>query len=261
MFDDSQYTANMVQYKSNLSEYIGKNLYILVTDNATSDWAWIAMDAFYTYYETTSALPENAVEAENIIPVEINCSEITAPTEFDVINGGFDLPKICGWTVSNNVFDDNSLLTTPINWGGETSNPEGKYYLSNWSAESNTGTITSSIFKLGGSGWITFRMAGAKDPSLIYASVYSEEGVELYRFANSALVAGKEPIFITYKADLSEHLGENLYIRFSDFATSDWGWLAIDSVKTYYPTTSELPEAVIAVDLLNYIPDMHYQKL
>jgi hypothetical protein len=254
-FDDNIYTANMVQYIADLSAHLGKNLYVLVTDNAKSDWAWLSLDSVFVYYPTVNDLPEEATLAENIMPVDLDCSTVTAPSEYDIINGGFDLAKVCGWSITNNLFDDDSLLTTPVNWNGATSLPEGKYYLSNWSKESNTGSITSSKFKLGGSGYISFRMAGAKNPSQIYASILDENGNELYRFANHAIVSGLEPIFITYKADLSEHLGENLYVKFVDYATSDWGWLAIDSVVTYYPTTATLPaNAVDAIDLLNYIP-------
>ena len=53
---------------------------------------------------------------------------------------------------------------------------EGKYFSSyaDDSAEGSTGTLTSSSFELGGSGWITFKFGGAGNP-LCYITVEKQE--------------------------------------------------------------------------------------
>ena len=39
---------------------------IRITDIAKDDWGLIFVDSFFTYYETTDALPDGAVQATDI---------------------------------------------------------------------------------------------------------------------------------------------------------------------------------------------------
>ena len=47
------------------------------------------------------------------------------------------------------------------------------------------------------------------------------------------------------KADLTEFIGRDVYIRIVDNAEAEWGCLAVDSFITYYTSIDELPEAVL----------------
>lgn len=59
--------ANMVQYKADLSEYIGDELVIRIIDNAPAgDWGLMFADSFITYYEQDASLSEDAVLAINL---------------------------------------------------------------------------------------------------------------------------------------------------------------------------------------------------
>lgn len=58
--------ANMVQYKADLSEYIGDELVIRIVDNAANDWGLLFVDSFITYYESETELAEDAVLADNL---------------------------------------------------------------------------------------------------------------------------------------------------------------------------------------------------
>jgi hypothetical protein len=61
--ESDTYLANMVQYKLDLSEHIGKNIKIRIVDNATSDWGLLFVDDFITYYENENLIPASALEA------------------------------------------------------------------------------------------------------------------------------------------------------------------------------------------------------
>lgn len=59
--------ANMVQYKADLSDYLGDELVIRIVDNAVEYWGLMFADSFITYYESEPELAENAVLADNLI--------------------------------------------------------------------------------------------------------------------------------------------------------------------------------------------------
>ncbi len=59
--------ATMVQYKADLSDYLGDELVIRIVDNAVEYWGLMFADSFITYYESEPELAENAVLADNLI--------------------------------------------------------------------------------------------------------------------------------------------------------------------------------------------------
>ena len=58
--------GELTPYAADLSEYIGQEVYIMVTDNATADWALVTLDEIVTYYATDSDLP-NIVDDADLI--------------------------------------------------------------------------------------------------------------------------------------------------------------------------------------------------
>ena len=58
--------ANMVSYKANLSEFIGRNVKIRIVDNAANDWGLIFCDDFVTYYATETEISAEAILAQNL---------------------------------------------------------------------------------------------------------------------------------------------------------------------------------------------------
>ena len=55
-----------------------------------------------------------------------------------------------------------------------------------------------------------------------------------------------------FKADLSEFMGSEVYIRVVDNATEDWGCLAVDDFITHYASAEDMPAAkLIANKLIN----------
>ena len=49
----------------------------------------------------------------------------------------------------------------------------------------------------------------------------------------------------SFKADLTQFMGKDVYIRVVDNASNAWGCLAVDSFITYYSSIEELPETTL----------------
>ena len=48
-----------------------------------------------------------------------------------------------------------------------------------------------------------------------------------------------------FKADLTQFMGTEVYIRVVDNAENAWGCLAVDSFITHYQSIDALPEAIL----------------
>ncbi|WP_405168288.1 hypothetical protein [Paenibacillus sp. FSL H3-0286] len=117
--------------------------------------------------------------------------------------------------------------------------------------------LRSSTFELGGSGWISFKLGGAKNPNKAYINVVeAESGQVIARYGNSAFadVGFPNPAqglrlanMEQYKADLSEYLGKKLYVEIVDNATSDWGVIFADAFFMYHE--AEPAEGIAATDI------------
>ena len=121
---------------------------------------------------------------------------------------------------------------------------DGKFFsaYADGAQEVATGTLTSSVFTLGGSGWITYKLGGAKNIEQVYMQVLSEDGSKAATLPNFAWsdVAGQVVrgcTLVAYKVDLLDYgfeLGDRVYIRVTDNGTGDYGLFFLDSVNTYY---------------------------
>lgn len=242
--------ANMEQYRADLSEYIGRKLYIEIVDNATNDWGLIFADAFFTYHET---VPTEGLLARNFL----------------IKNPGFETGDIRGWTVVEGGAFGPDSVSGDITWWAEAIpyNQEGQYHLNGWKyPESEKGKIRSSTFMLAGSGWITFKLGGGGDPNKVYIEVYDADKNELVAvYANTEFADKNFPNIdegmrlanmVQYRADLSDFIGKDLYIQIVDEATEGWGLIFADAFFTYHETIPA--EGVIAQN--RYIPPTTVSK-
>jgi len=62
--DQGMRLANMVQYHADLSEHLGKKLYVEIVDQASSDWGFMTFDSFHTKLD---AAPAESLEAKNLL--------------------------------------------------------------------------------------------------------------------------------------------------------------------------------------------------
>lgn len=253
---------NMNQYYINLSKYIGETLYIEVVDNnsSTDDLGCITLDSIKTYYETEPVwydIENYEVNIDDFMDVELD-------NEYQVKNGTFETGDLSYWTPSWEDENDRIGYVSDENtWWAEQLpyNKKGRYLFTGVNDESKTGKLTSLPFTIGGTGIITFKMGGAKNPKLVYLSVVDDTtNVEIARFSNSmfndlgisTINNGSNLLNMTqYKADLSKYLNRKVHLEIVDNASNDWGLIAIDSIITYYSSSNGLPKNCIsAIDCL-----------
>ncbi len=247
--------ANMVLYKANLSEYLGRTLKIRLVDNATSNWGLMTCDSFVTYYQNIEAVPTNANLAKNILPVS---APLGRDNEYQVLNGDFETGDLTGWTLGRAAYSYGDIgyvsmqevywkdLTKPYGMGGTylftgIEDVKGSF-------EAHTGSLESSAFTVGGCGFITFKLGGGRNSQCYIEIVDASNDRVLAKFRNENMNEGK---LIQYKADLSAFMGKSVKIRVIDYAENDWGCLAVDDFITYYESAEKLPDAILLKNLLN----------
>lgn len=252
---------DMVSYKADLTSLMGREVKIRVVDNASSNWGLVCVDSFITYYETLDAIDSNALLCPNTLTYKEEASS------YQVLNGTFETGDFSGWTLSNTT---NPILEMDwrYTWWNEVYlfNRQGSFFMGGWShdkdvnLEVNTGTMTSSVFELGGSGFVTYRLGGGKNKDLchiefvdadtdtVLATTYNQKFKAMskqYYYLGYPKDLAEDGVYAAnmaeYKVDLSAYIGKNIYIRLVDNATDDWGLLFVDDFVTYYENASDIP--------------------
>ena len=254
---------NMILYKADLSSLMGRQVKIQVVDNATSAWGLICVDSFITYYESMDAIDSAALLNENTLAYQETASQ------YQVTNGTFETGDMSGWTVDGQQIMG---ISRDFTWWYECFlyNKQGSFFLNGWvSGEGNTGSLTSSAFKLGGSGFVTYRLGGGKNNTLCYiefvdadtgdvlAKTYNQKFKEItksYYYLGHPKDLSEDGVYVAnmaeYKVDLSAHLGKNIKIRIVDNAVTDWGLLFADDFVTYYESASDIPAQYVLAETL-----------
>ena len=186
--------------------------------------------------------------------VELHEVEITVNAYFDdrqINNGDFETGDLTGWTVvEGNVHYDKAVSGMSTFWGEDISyNQGGNYHFDGWQAqfaEEETYALQSSLFTLSGSGYISFKMGGR---SAVF-EVYKKDGTRIAVYENTAFSDKHFPhidegcmlaTMQTYVADLSEYIGEELYIRILDGKEGgEFGIAMFDDIVTYYETAPDV---------------------
>ena len=196
----------------------------------------------------------------------------TAETAFTVIamadhnsipNGGFESGNLAGWTVLSEAWSvvegqPAGVISAVNYWGEELPyNQAGEYHLDGWNTGIDEGepwAIQSANFTLAGSGYISVRMGGAAAAVHVYKADGTEIGYyKQTRFNDenfpSVGAGGSWADMGTYVIDLSDHIGEELYIVLAD-EVIDGGWAHafFDEVVTFYeeaPDYANMADTVI----------------
>ena len=249
------FLMNMLFYKADLRSLLGREVKIQIVDRATNQWGLLCVDSFITYYENADLIDHSAILNPNTLAYR----EVTSSNQ--VLNGTFETGDMSGWTASDNQAPIMGI-TSEYTWWHECYlfNKAGSFFLSGWqTSEANTGTLTSSSFLLGGSGFITYRLGGGKDKNKchidfidadtneVLLTTYNQKFHEIedsYYYLGYPMDLSADEVYaanmMTYKADLSAHIGKNIKIRIVDNATNDWGLLFVDDFITYYPDATAI---------------------
>lgn len=181
--------------------------------------------------------------------------------QYRLYNGGFDL-DLDGWTLDGMMDGEkNDAALGGISeatgyWENETVPPvfnnDGKFFsayaYTPGETERATGTLRSSNFIIGGSGWITYKLGGAKNIEQVYLEVVSSSDdskrvvLPNFDWSDNAGSLVRGCTLVSYRADLIEYgftLGEEVYLLLTDNGANDYGLFFLDSVVTYYPVGSE----------------------
>ncbi len=185
------------------------------------------------------------------------CDNVDDPSEYEIANAGFENGDLCGWTATGEAFQDAYIYDISTFWTGGSYNKDGEYFFTANDHESELGTLSSRTFILGGSGWISFKIGAAKHSDELYISIMDSKGtieidddVEISRYGSVFNDDDRTANMIQMKADISSHLGSELYVKIVDNATNDWAWISMDSFYMFYQNEADLPEAMLAVDLI-----------
>ena len=90
-----------------------------------------------------------------------------------VYNGGFETGDLSGWKVLTEGFNRNAAVVSATSYWGDALpyNQAGGWHLNGWSTgipESGTWAVQSSVFRLSGSGYISWRMGGKAAAVRVY---------------------------------------------------------------------------------------------
>lgn len=171
-----------------------------------------------------------------------------APVSETIENGGFETGDLSGWTKDGSAFQEFGITNIPT-VAEEEVGFAGSYYFNGLEAglQSFTGTLRSSTFKVSGTGHIAFLLGAGKDTSKCYVSVHlASDGSEIARQANDAF----DGIFVTvqmirYTVDLSQYMGQNVYIVINDGdKEDDYGYVLCDDFVSYIADTQTLQSYV-----------------
>ena len=194
--------------------------------------------------------------------------------EYHIMNGGFETGSLAGWTyeqgTGNGQIAGDAAVSNAVEWWGERMpyNKVGTYHFDGWAAnatESNTYWLRSSVFTLGGSGWISFKMGG----NAAVVKVFKEDGTRIGEFVNTAFADVAFPnidegcrlaTMTTFAADLSDYLGERLYIELHDVSASGWAVAFFDDIITYYETAPDVASLSDTVQFYKKVDDVQQEE-
>ena len=107
--------------------------------------------------------------------------------------------------------------------------------------------LTSSVFEVGGTGYISFMLGGGNNSLCFVQVIDAVTGEILVRYHQQAF---EDAVLKTHVADLSAYIGRTVRFQVVDQAENNWGCVSFDNLVTYYASESDLPvNAVVATDI------------
>lgn len=257
-------TEHLITKVVDLSAYVGKNIYIKVTDNDDgNDFAYVNLDAFHVCTsdeEVTAAKAEYDRQIAEFGPKPFEEDE----TSNDIVNGGFETGDLTGWLIVDGTAISRAGIvpTSQYYWGDRSVYGEGEYYFdgSNNGAtqESLTGAIRSTKFTLGGDGYISF-MIGSGNGGSYVALCDGNTDEELIKVENTYFndPALALTLLRTYM-DASEYVGRVVYLKVVDANDGSNGGFAFINVDDFRVSLTAEQVAELEVEQMEKIQNETY---
>lgn len=255
-------TDHLITKVVDLTDYIGKNIYIVATDNDDgNDYSYLNLDAFKVCsddaeVDAANSEYERQIEEYGEKPFEEDETSTT------IQNGGFETGDLTGWKILEGTALSMAGLvpTSQYYWSDRAVYGENDYYLDGSNngalAESLTGSIRSTKFTLAGDGFITFMIGAA--PSNCYVAVCDgETDEELITVGNEYFNDPALPLtLLRVYVDASDYLGKVLYLKVVD--ANDGSGFAFINVDDFRVSMTKDEVAALEVEQLDKIKSETY---
>ncbi len=221
-FDGTFITDHLIRRVVDLSKYVGKNIYVKITDNDNNDdFGYVNLDDFVVCITEEDVKKYSDERTAQLAKYGEPAFE-EDPTSTTIVNGSFETGDLTGWkTLSGTAFRNNGVVSTEqYYWTDRSVYGHGNYYFdgnnNGATAESTVGAIRSTKFTLAGDGYISFMMgAGSGDCYVALCDGNTDE--ELIKVTNTGFNDPKFALTLlrTYM-DASEHKGKVVYLKVVD---------------------------------------------
>ena len=257
-------TDHLITKIVDLSEHIGKKIYIKVTDNDDgTDFAHVNLDAFKVCQNDEEV---EAAKAEYALQIETYGEKpfVEDETSTTIQNPGFETGDLTGWvTLEGTALTRASIVpTTQYYWTDRAVYGEGEYYLDGNNngtiAENLLGAIRSSKFTLGGDGFISFMIGSGNGGSYVALcdGNTDEELIVVHNdyFSDPALALTLLRVYM----DASEHIGKVVYLKVVDANDGSNGGFAFINVDDFRVSLTTAEVAALEVEQLEKIQNETY---
>ena len=234
-------TEQLITRTVDLSRFIGKQIYIKVTDlDSGKELSYANLDNFHvcrTQAEVNAAQAQRARQLREYRRGGQNFTENPASTA--IVNGGFETGDLTGWKVlEGRAIRENCVVpTSQYYWEDRMVYGEGGYYFdgNNNGAvrESLTGAMRSTRFTLAGDGLISFMM-GCGNGDCYVALCDGNTNEELIVRRNEAFSDPALPLtLLRVYMDASAYLGRVVYMKVvnNNPAATGFAFLNVDDFR------------------------------
>ncbi len=256
------------------AKLLGHTMHLELVDEATSGFGALIVDEICTsltaeevvaQFEAQKARVINETDTSAMGLAELYQGNYMLPYVGEtnaIVNPSFENGNMTGWSYlgENNVIEE--LSANPI--GNENSywaegvpfNKADTYFFNGWNtgAETLSFGVRSSDFTLGGTGYISWRIAGRNG----LVKIVADNGAVIGKFANTAYNSDSFPYvkngnrqatMTQIIADCSAYVGVKMHIEIWDSDTNaDWGFVWFDDLQTVY---QEVPNIAETYQLVN----------
>lgn len=256
-------------YQADMDTYGGSLCYFVVKDNDTGEngFGFLNLDSIVTYYEKAPAVSDKYKAGYMIDPngLTLDFSDTSAdpfPSDLNSVgtqlkNGDFE-SGFDGWYMTADEKKAYAIYGSKTDIWGNPVNATGNYLYGYANEGFATANFHSSLFRVDGSGVITWKMAGNSTEDLqLVLMKYNPNGEDevVETFNNWYFPISQESGFIFrtyyYQIDMAKYSGSYFYFAVKDYRNSDFGFICMDDIVTYYekaPATGGMFQAGFCKD-------------